>query len=658
MVFMLKNLIALLLLFPLLSYSQQAEIYNQFYMNPYLYNPAYAGVEGHTVLFVMYHQQWANLEGSPTMVHGSFHTPLKGGIGIGAAGFNVNQGLLSKSVGKVSASYLVSFDKKHHLRMGMSVGGGSQSLNFGQLDDPTDPAFTRLADQSSFMIADFGATYHFDHFNVGFAIPNLISYDVFQGEGIAPIRIKPMDNLMLKMNFRGHINHDFAIEPHIIYRYSKYVPDQFEATVIIHIFHQAWTGLTYRQDNNFIATFGVKIKEHIGIGYAYEMGNIAISSILGPTHEIHIGYHLGSKKEHAEHVSSFIKSHQLDAKQRAALAEKERAEQLLALKQSREGAQKASDANELSIAKPVEKAATVKVEDQKQYWSPDTLGRNVSRINAYGERERAVVISHVNELGQIEKAVTWLPVGDRWSIDQTSRDPLKRIAKDGTKEIGVRYIKTNESGEKETVIKWETVVTSEQAAEMVKSTASSSIAAVQQKAVTPVNNTSGDESTPKSATQQTQTQQTTSQVTKPADQSNSSTTTKPIQSTILTTKPAEETHPELKKIDKSLTSDTRTHKELAQSNTHLEVTRGNNILELPHGNYVVAGAFEDFDIAEDFSDKLFARGYHDTIVGYLSAKGYYYVVIFRSDSFERTQAEKIKIKSRAGMGDVWVLKVK
>lgn len=69
-------------------------------MNPFQYNPAYAGVEGHTVLFAMYRQQWINVDGAPSISHLSFHTPLKGGIGIGATAFNEAEGLLNTVGGK------------------------------------------------------------------------------------------------------------------------------------------------------------------------------------------------------------------------------------------------------------------------------------------------------------------------------------------------------------------------------------------------------------------------------------------------------------------------------------------------------------------------------------------------------------------------------
>ncbi|MEQ8715601.1 MAG: type IX secretion system membrane protein PorP/SprF, partial [Cyclobacteriaceae bacterium] len=318
------------------TYAQEPPVFSQFFMNPFIYNPAYAGVEGHSVFFLMYRQQWANIDGAPAIYHGSFHTPLPNGIGVDGSVFSQTQGLLTNAGIKGAASYLVNFDRTHFLRFGMSIGVGTSTINFDQLDDPTDPAFANLANDEMYAIGEFGATYHTGHFNFGFALPSLFSQEITSTDDFTPIRVKPLDRALLKMNYRGHISDDFAIEPHLIYRYSKNSADQFEIATILHIKHIVWAGASYRQDAGMIGLIGAKIKEKIGIGYAYEMGKPDISNLTGNTHEIHLGFHLGSKKDHADHVSSFIKSHRLTAEERAAKAEEERLAALAVLEASQE----------------------------------------------------------------------------------------------------------------------------------------------------------------------------------------------------------------------------------------------------------------------------------------------------------------------------------
>ena len=87
------------------------------------------------------------------------------------------------------------------------------------------------------------------------------------------------------------------------------------------------------------------------------------------------------------------------------------------------------------------------------------------------------------------------------------------------------------------------------------------------------------------------------------------------------------------------------------------VKRGTHYLELPPGNHIVAGAFSEFEHAEDFSDTMFERGFHDTILGYQSEKGYYYVVIFRSDDHSKAATQRSRIRKSPGMEKVWILTV-
>jgi type IX secretion system PorP/SprF family membrane protein len=700
-----KFLVIVLVIGSFLGHAQQPEIYNQFFMNPYLYNPAYAGVEGHTVIYALYHNQWANIEGAPQISHVSFHTPLKGGIGIGAMAFNDTQGLLSKTQGKISASYLITMDREHHLRLGMSIGGGTQGVNFGELDDPSDPAFLNISQNTSYLLSDFGATYHFGHFNLGFSIPNLISYDQFQSESLSPLRVKPLDNMMFKVNYRGHISHDLAIEPHLIYRFSNIVPDQLEGTVIFHIYHVMWAGATYRQDNTFAVTIGAKIKEKIAVGYGYELGNLNISNLLGPTHEIHIGFHLGSKKAHASHVSSFIKSHQLSPEQRATLAAKEREEQLQELQSSRSTPQAGGDelsiagrsadsSDELSIAggqsanDETQSGETASSDSEvEKKWTVDTSSPQAVRTNPFGEQEKALVIKSFDEQGEEIYAVAWEPVEENWELMEDEA-PIIRKSSDGTSELGVKYLRENADGQKQMIVKWEPVVTKNQMDDLMAGSSTSEIVAQNisnsAAASTPpeteptVDNSQpternvaafiSDSTPPSDATESAPIEDsidngnvvdTSPNNALPVDNQLRESTPDASVSEVATTPsntPSADTE-ERSKGDENLTGDFRSHEELAASDDHLEVTRGDNMLELPAGYYLIGGAFEEFEHAENLSDQLFEKGYHDVIVGFLSARGYYYTVVSRHDSLNQANSSKNSVKQRPSMKEVWVLKV-
>ena len=570
--------------------AQQPQVYNQFFMNPYMYNPAYAGVEGHTAAFVMYRDQWINVEGAPQISHVSFHVPLRGGIAVGGAAFNVTQGLLITSAVKASVSYLVNIDRTHFLRFGMSLGGGSNSVNLNEIADAAgDPAIAGFLDQSFFFLGDVGVAYHFSHFNVGISLPNLFNYSPITQKEVADIKFSPTDNAIFKMNYRGHFSDNFAFEPHILYRYSSVIPHQFEGVMIAHLYHLVWIGASYRQDAGIIGLAGVKIKEKFAVGFAYELGNANISSDLGPTLEVNLGYHFGIKKEHAEHVSSFIKSHRLTAEERAKKAELERQKQLAALQQGRAGEPTVDDA--LSIAKPtvpgrLDANAEVPVDE----WDHQEEYGQLTRLNQFGERETGIRLEKPSADGGKNVVISWVPLASGLVVAKHGH--LERTLPDGSKEVGIKYEKFNPDGSIEYIVKWDKAINEAQ-----------------------------------------------------------------VEAIVQNPELTEEYHDEVAKGDPELTQDFRTHETMGASDDYIVTKRGNHLLELPAGNYVIVGAFEIFQNAENYSDELFQLGFHDTIVGFNSGRGYYYVVVYKSGNLRQTRSKRDKFRKIPKISKAWVLQV-
>jgi len=593
-------------------------------MNPYIYNPAYAGVEGHAAFFLTYRQQWTNIESAPALSDFSFHVPLRGGIAIGAAAFNITQGLLSTSAAKVTGAYLVNIDRTHFLRFGMSFGAGINSLSLDEVENATetDPVFAKFLDQSTFFLGDFGMTYHFGHFNVGFALPNLFSYNPItqkQNEAFSQ-GFSPDDNILLKMNYRGHISDDFAFEPHLIYRYSNVIPHQWETVLIAHLYHIVWVGGSYRQDSGIIGLAGAKIKEKIGLGFSYELGNPNISSLLGPTLEVTLGYHLGTRKDHAEHVSSFIKSHRLSAEERAKKAELERQKQLTALKASRGQPENLGDGNKsgaagsnspagsgtgigsnisggsiipgsaASLRRPG--AAGAIATERAEGWKHREEYEPTTRTNRFGEEETGIRLEKQGSEGEKHIVISWVPSSEAETLSVADKGHLERQLPDGTREVGIKYEKINQEGAIENIIRWDRAISEDQA-ELIASGPDMTAAQYEQ----------------------------------------------------------------IAKGNPALTEDFRTHEELANSDDVVSTIRGSHLLELPVGNFVIGGAFAVFENAVNHSDRLFQNGYHDTFVGYSSARGYYYVVVYQSLNINQVKLKRDQFRKTNKLPSAWVLEV-
>lgn len=273
-------------------------------MNPYVINPAYAGATGYTTFFGTYRQQWLGLEGAPAFSHISFSTPLENNISVGAMAFNNNENAIVTSGAKVTGGYLLELDRKQFIRFGMSIGGGYTSYD---LDAGVDPTLLALSQNStSFLMADLGVSYYYENFNVALSIPNLIGRNTVDTNGFSEIKVEPYKDLTLQANYRHMVNRDFAIEPHLIYRFSTENLSQYEAAVVAHIGHVIWAGLNYRQDYGMGALFGIKIQEKGAIGFAYEYGKSELESATSGTFEISLGLQVGDKKKNQRQAVSFI----------------------------------------------------------------------------------------------------------------------------------------------------------------------------------------------------------------------------------------------------------------------------------------------------------------------------------------------------------------
>jgi hypothetical protein len=283
---------------------------------------------------------------------------------------------------------------------------------------------------------------------------------------------------------------------------------------------------------------------------------------LGPSHEIHLGIHLGKRKPHAKHTSSFINSKRPEEEVDTVIVEK-------------------------IDTVIIERIDTVELDKP---WELDETRGEVVITTETGEEWKAVVVQHVTREGVIEEAITWVPANESWEMigDQTKEI---RTTADGVVEIGVQYVKTNEEGEAESVMVWEPTMSKE------------AIDAIIAKA-----------------------------------------TMKPdVQEEVIAEAPEEVVVEEVAPEEEVYIE---------------EVVKGNHLLELPEGVYIVAGVFEIYENADKFSDELFLKGYHEALVGYVSEKGFYYTVIYRSENVADLKSKLFRERKKKGMGKIWIKMIK
>jgi type IX secretion system PorP/SprF family membrane protein len=190
-----------------ISISLKAQEQTLFFINPYSFNPSYAGVEGKPAFYLNYRNQWVNVDGSPKTGNFSFHTPLKKYLNFGASINTDKRGLFNTTSGMVSAAYTVLLGDFKSMRFGISAGGGMSNINLDGIPDNTDPALLNAG--NSFMQGSAGLSFHLKSFHGGISLPSLFQPSYISGGASS---FEPLGNVVIHASNRFLLDEEQAYD--------------------------------------------------------------------------------------------------------------------------------------------------------------------------------------------------------------------------------------------------------------------------------------------------------------------------------------------------------------------------------------------------------------------------------------------------------------
>jgi type IX secretion system PorP/SprF family membrane protein len=302
--------------------AQDAVNFTQFFINPYSYNPSYAGTDGRAALFVAYRKQWANIQGGPAVANLSLHgQTTKAGLSFGLNVVNDTRGVLSTSGLALGLGYSASLSDQATLRFGVSVGGAWNMVDLEEIEDASDPALAELLDQHVFLLGSAGISLRAKSFHLGVSLPSLFSPSYVSVDPFSFKEVKPFQSIIVNASNRFYFGGDRHIfEPYLLYRVNTGLPSQFEAAGVVHLNHVLWIGGSYKQDFGISALGGVKINHTILIGGSYSLKNTGINELNSPSYEVQMSYLIGPRKRNVPHYS-FVDAEKVKPKKRKSASE-------------------------------------------------------------------------------------------------------------------------------------------------------------------------------------------------------------------------------------------------------------------------------------------------------------------------------------------------
>lgn len=271
--------------------SQQLPQYSLYMFNPFVINPAYAGVNNQVEIRSQNKYQWTGINDAPRTYNLSFtNTAKEATIGYGGHVFTDVTGP-NRRIG-VQGAFAYHFNLTETLRGSIALSAGvtqfaldGDKINIRESNDPI--ISSKLASDYLFDVKTGIHLYH-DRYFFGIAIPNVLQNEVDVFETGSPVgQLEPHYNLM--GGYFADLNEDFTLIPTVLLKYVEPAPFKIDLNLVARYQDRFWLGGGYRFEDGIVALAGCELNNRVQISYAYDIINSNLKSYSGGVHEVLIG---------------------------------------------------------------------------------------------------------------------------------------------------------------------------------------------------------------------------------------------------------------------------------------------------------------------------------------------------------------------------------
>lgn len=274
--------------------AQLAPQFNQYYFNPILVNPAYAGTRGMLSMVGVHRSQWVGFEGAPSTQSFAIHSPTRRkNMGIGFQLMNDRLGPKSTIAASGIYSYKIRLGRGK-LGFGIRASVYNYTFDWSKIDYRDNGGYALNEGRESYMTPsfDFGMFYS-DKFNyVGVEFTHL-------NQGRLGIEAPNVNiNSTVRQNAQAiivggrafRINRELIFKPSLLARLAVNQPAFFDLNASFLIREKLWLGASYRRGYGAVAVVEYNVDKSLRIGYSYDISVTSLNKQNWGSHEIFIGY--------------------------------------------------------------------------------------------------------------------------------------------------------------------------------------------------------------------------------------------------------------------------------------------------------------------------------------------------------------------------------
>ncbi len=305
-----KNCILLLYIWcPIFAGAQQTAQFSLFALNPFGWNPAYAGMDNSLVATGAMRKQWAGLDGSPVTQHVNAHLPvyaLRSGFGILLE--NESPGAHRQTSGLLAWNYQMPIGRDGVLSAGVS-GGFSQIVLDGTLirtpegTYPDNSPGTHNDPTLSYNKESAGAPV----FGVGLFFTKGKTETGLAAQQLGQSRWKFSNDLTLnsRQTITASVGRTFDVAENLTLKpvflvKTDLVETQIELCLLGRLREKLLGGVSFRgysgkSRDAFVLFGGTKLNEKTTVAYSYDVSLSKLSTANRGSHELVLQYNLGKE---------------------------------------------------------------------------------------------------------------------------------------------------------------------------------------------------------------------------------------------------------------------------------------------------------------------------------------------------------------------------
>jgi len=274
--------------------------FTQYMFNEAIINPGYVGSRECLSGTMLYRQQWVGLDGAPTTLTGSIHSPIMGGkLGAGINFVNEKIGVSQRTAVSANGAYRLALSNAT-LSFGLQLGLVSLSENLSQLNLQNDQQFMISSGKRTAPNLGFGMFYSTSKWYGGLSIPRMIYNRIDVANGSTEVQNSfNVDYFHYYVTGGGvlSVSNMIKVRPNAMMKVVKGAPAQLDINANILFNDFIWTGLGYRTGDAVNFMLGAYVNKQLRVGYSYDYTLSMLQDYNTGSHEIMLGYDLNFTKD-------------------------------------------------------------------------------------------------------------------------------------------------------------------------------------------------------------------------------------------------------------------------------------------------------------------------------------------------------------------------